>query len=141
MDLERLTFGCRGLRISCWIVGIPVFPRFATHVFARICVRLRFSALRVRKRKNRKRSHSEVNVAVGIQRIGAANSPDLDHYSTEFDVREGPGAEIARRIGGVATGVNSPNPDTTTLTSKCGNAVAARGTCALWHGKSSGPGK
>ena len=27
MDLERFTLGCRGLRISCCIVGIPVIPR------------------------------------------------------------------------------------------------------------------
>jgi hypothetical protein len=28
MDLDRFIFGCRGLRISCWIVGIPVLSPF-----------------------------------------------------------------------------------------------------------------
>ena len=51
--------------------------------------------LRVRKRKNRNRSHSEVNDAVGIQRIGATGARIVTTSVLKSADGATPGAEIA----------------------------------------------
>ena len=63
----------------------------------------------VNKRKNRKRSHSEVNVAVGFQRSLAISAKDL----TTVDMISAKGMHLgpdSARIGGVGGGVNMALP-------------------------------
>ncbi len=85
MDLERLILGCRGLRISCWIVGIPVLSPFRnTCVDARLDVRLILTLYASAKRNNRIRP--QLRERRGLYPEDRDHEgPDLDHFSTEFD--------------------------------------------------------
>src|SRR6056297_1865464 len=107
MDFWLLILGCRGLRISCWIVGIgSLSPSCNTCV----CTQPRavnLSAPRAStKRKCRIRSHSEVNDAVGSQRIEACKSAWILTTSILISAPGRPPRRDEARIGGVARLVN-----------------------------------
>ncbi|MFC6588400.1 hypothetical protein ACFQDZ_15320 [Sulfitobacter pacificus] len=74
MDLEVLRFGWRGLRISCWIVGIPVYPRtvFVSGAMGEAQSGFKFCTLPCDKAKTPQRIRTEESEAVGHQRIGSA---------------------------------------------------------------------
>jgi len=72
--LDRFALGCRGLRISCCIVGIPVLPVSLLHInrAQANAHAVHFAVPRASaKHKNRMRPLVRGNDAVGFQRIEA----------------------------------------------------------------------
>ncbi len=142
MDLERLIFGCRGLRISCWIVGIEVLSPFSSHMCARgrppcgfnssqarppdpegagaphstahheCAISLmrvsQFFVARETQCEKPQRFRTEVNDAVGSQRIGSALDRIVSTSVLISTRRAWPCRRDERRIEGVGRRVNSP---------------------------------
>ena len=99
MDLEYLRFGCRGLRISCWIVGIPDYPRSVVHHAGAFGPRGFNSAnLTFDKAKAPQRSRTEENACGEATEDRVSIRPDLDHSSYDFDWQ---GINPATEIAGV----------------------------------------
>src|SRR6056297_510130 len=88
MDFWLLTLGCRGLRISCWIVGIgSLSPSLNTCVCTKI-VRVHFRcALRVRKTQKPQSHPVRSGTTRWVSRGSGRRRPDRDHFS--YDVGGG----------------------------------------------------
>jgi len=108
MDLERFTFGCRGLRISCWIVGIAgLFPVSSTYVVRGVpAVSIHRPCASTKAQKPQ--SLSSEGDAVGFQRIGPMQRPDRVHFGSDFGLEAQTSSRDSGRIGGVGNLVNDP---------------------------------
>ena len=89
MDLDRLIFGWRGLRISCWIVGIPDLSPSCLTFDAQGPPRTLANLLQC----NKQSKFTATSPYRGKRGGGATEDrvnirPDLDHLSYDSGLRE-----------------------------------------------------